>query len=239
MKERKFDGNADRDRAHPNGAARLVSSRPPAGDELPARWACPISRRAHHARGWRRPGASAAGEPPGLVAGERPVGSTAPVRLVTSKVVHRPYPHKLVDRERFDRALADAKAVGADERAPAHGGRSGGGDGDLGDLLVGRRPSGGAAARDRHPPGRGKGADREIVGEIQERKATLDEIRGKAAVRGELGAGRRAGASLDGTAVPKLPKRRRWRVDSGLDPDPRKAVGFAALERGPGSPRWL
>ena len=51
----------------------------------------------------------------GLVAGERPVGSTAPVRLVTSKVIHRPYPHKLVDRERFDRALADAKTVGADD----------------------------------------------------------------------------------------------------------------------------
>ena len=51
----------------------------------------------------------------GVVAGERPVGSTAPVRLITSKVVHRPYPHKLVDRERFDRTLADAKAVGADD----------------------------------------------------------------------------------------------------------------------------
>src|SRR5919107_4573395 len=51
----------------------------------------------------------------GVVAGERPVGSTAPVRLVTSKVVHRPYPHKLVDRERFDRALAEAKAGGADD----------------------------------------------------------------------------------------------------------------------------
>lgn len=51
----------------------------------------------------------------GVVAGERPVGSTAPVRLVTSKLVHRPYPHKVVDRERFDRALADAKEIGADD----------------------------------------------------------------------------------------------------------------------------
>jgi branched-subunit amino acid aminotransferase/4-amino-4-deoxychorismate lyase len=51
----------------------------------------------------------------GVVAGERPVGSTAPVRLLTSKLVHRPYPHKVVDRERFDRALADAKEAGADD----------------------------------------------------------------------------------------------------------------------------
>jgi 4-amino-4-deoxychorismate lyase len=51
----------------------------------------------------------------GPVVGERPVGSTAPVRLVTSKLVHRPYPHKVVDRERFDQALAQAKEAGADD----------------------------------------------------------------------------------------------------------------------------
>jgi branched-subunit amino acid aminotransferase/4-amino-4-deoxychorismate lyase len=51
----------------------------------------------------------------GVVAGERTVGSTAPVRLITSKLVHRPYPHKVVDRERFDRALAEAKEAGADD----------------------------------------------------------------------------------------------------------------------------
>jgi branched-subunit amino acid aminotransferase/4-amino-4-deoxychorismate lyase len=51
----------------------------------------------------------------GPVVGERPVGSCASVRLITSKLVHRPYPHKLVDRERFDRALAEAKEAGADD----------------------------------------------------------------------------------------------------------------------------
>src|ERR671924_1913711 len=51
----------------------------------------------------------------GVVAGERPVGSTAPVRLVTSKTLHRPYPHKVVDRGQFDRALAEAREVGADD----------------------------------------------------------------------------------------------------------------------------
>lgn len=51
----------------------------------------------------------------GPVVGERMVGSTAPVRLLTSKLVHRAYPHKVVDRERFDRALAEAKAAGVDD----------------------------------------------------------------------------------------------------------------------------
>ncbi len=51
----------------------------------------------------------------GVVTGERSVGSTAPVRLLTSKLVHRAYPHKIVDRERFDRALAEAKEAGADD----------------------------------------------------------------------------------------------------------------------------
>ena len=51
----------------------------------------------------------------GTVVGERTVGSTAPVRLIIPRVVHRAYPHKVVDRERFDRALAEAKEAGADD----------------------------------------------------------------------------------------------------------------------------
>jgi branched-subunit amino acid aminotransferase/4-amino-4-deoxychorismate lyase len=46
---------------------------------------------------------------------ERPVGSTAPVRLITSRVVHRPYPHKTTDRTQFEQAQAEARAVGADD----------------------------------------------------------------------------------------------------------------------------
>jgi branched-subunit amino acid aminotransferase/4-amino-4-deoxychorismate lyase len=137
----------------------------------------------------------------GLVAGERPVGSMAPVRLVTSKVVHRPYPHKLVDRERFDRALADAKAVGADDG-----------------LLV---TAGGQVAEtaiwgvfwweDGHVaappveigilPGVARARIAELVGEIRERKVTIDEVRALPmfvanAVRGVVPV-----ASLDGVAI--------------------------------------
>ncbi len=139
----------------------------------------------------------------GLVAGERPIGSLAPVRLVTSKVVHRPYPHKLVDRERFDRSLADAKAGGAD-------------DGLL--LTVGGQVAetaiwgvfwwedGQVAAPALEIgvlPGVARARIEELVGTIQERMATLDDIRGKSlfvanAVRGVIPV-----ASLDGAAVPE------------------------------------
>jgi branched-subunit amino acid aminotransferase/4-amino-4-deoxychorismate lyase len=140
------------------------------------------------------------------VAGERPVGSTAPVRLITSKVVHRPYPHKLVDRERFDRALADAKAVAAD-------------DGLL--LTVGGQVAETAIwgvfwwedGRVAAPaieigilPGVARARIGEVVGAIDERKVMLDEIRGRSlfvanSVRGVVPV-----ATLDGTAVPDSPE---------------------------------
>jgi branched-subunit amino acid aminotransferase/4-amino-4-deoxychorismate lyase len=142
----------------------------------------------------------------GVVVGERPVGSTAPVRLVTSKVVHRPYPHKLVDRERFDRALADAKAMGAD-------------DGLL--LTVGGQVAetaiwgvfwwedGKVAAPPMEIgilPGVARARIAEVVGDIQERKAMLDEVLARPlfvanSVRGVVPV-----TSLDGVEVPQAPE---------------------------------
>jgi len=46
---------------------------------------------------------------------ERPVGSTAPVRLILSKEVHRPYPHKTTERAQFERAADKARAEGGDD----------------------------------------------------------------------------------------------------------------------------
>ena len=139
----------------------------------------------------------------GVVVGERPVGSLAPVRLITSKVVHRPYPHKLVDRERFDRALAEAKAAGAD-------------DGLL--LTVGGQVAETAIwglfwwedGRVTAPPleigvlpGVARARITELVGEVHERTATVEEIRDKSpfvanAVRGVIRV-----ATLDGAVVPE------------------------------------
>jgi branched-subunit amino acid aminotransferase/4-amino-4-deoxychorismate lyase len=53
--------------------------------------------------------------PRGLKLDERPVGSTAPVRLTLASVTHRPYPHKTTDRAQFDRALEESRAAGADD----------------------------------------------------------------------------------------------------------------------------
>jgi branched-subunit amino acid aminotransferase/4-amino-4-deoxychorismate lyase len=46
---------------------------------------------------------------------ERPVGSRRPVRLVTARTPHVPYPDKTTDRAAFDEALGEAQAAGADD----------------------------------------------------------------------------------------------------------------------------
>jgi branched-subunit amino acid aminotransferase/4-amino-4-deoxychorismate lyase len=51
----------------------------------------------------------------GVELSERPVGSPDPVRLVTTRVVHQRYPYKTTDRAQFDRAMAEARAAGADD----------------------------------------------------------------------------------------------------------------------------
>jgi branched-subunit amino acid aminotransferase/4-amino-4-deoxychorismate lyase len=53
--------------------------------------------------------------PKGKSVTEREVGSMAPVRLATSAIVHRPYPHKTTERAQFDSALVEARRNGADD----------------------------------------------------------------------------------------------------------------------------
>lgn len=53
--------------------------------------------------------------PGDITRAERPVGSSAPVRLATSPVVHEPYRHKVVQRMQFDRTLELARQAGADD----------------------------------------------------------------------------------------------------------------------------
>ena len=142
----------------------------------------------------------------GVVAGERPVGSTAPVRLVTSKVVHRPYPHKLVDRERFDRALADAKAAGADDGLLLTAG------GQVAETAIwgvfwwedGRVAA--PALELGVLPGVARARIAEIVGQIVERKASLDEVKGRPLFVANAARGVVPVATLDGAAVPEAPE---------------------------------
>jgi branched-subunit amino acid aminotransferase/4-amino-4-deoxychorismate lyase len=51
----------------------------------------------------------------GVQESERPVGPADPVRLVTSRIVHQPYPHKTTARAQFDTALGEAQAAGAED----------------------------------------------------------------------------------------------------------------------------
>ena len=151
----------------------------------------------------------------GVVAGERPVGSTAPVRLVTSKVIHRAYPHKLVDRERFDRALADAKALGADDGVLL---TTGGQAAETAIWGLFWWEDGQVAAPPLEfgiLPGVARARIAEIVGEIQERKATPDEIRGRPlfvanSVRGVVPVATLDGVTIAGAAETEALAARSW-----------------------------
>jgi branched-subunit amino acid aminotransferase/4-amino-4-deoxychorismate lyase len=142
----------------------------------------------------------------GVVAGERPVGSTAPVRLITSKVIHRAYPHKLVDRERFDRALADAKALGADDGVLLTPG------GQVAETAIWGLfwwEDGKVAAPPLEfgiLPGVARARIVELVGEIEERKATPDEVRGRPLFVANSVRGIVPVATLDGAAIAAAPE---------------------------------
>ena len=53
--------------------------------------------------------------PRGKQVTEREVGPLHPVRLVTSRVLHQPYPHKVTERAQFAQAAAEAESAGADD----------------------------------------------------------------------------------------------------------------------------
>jgi branched-subunit amino acid aminotransferase/4-amino-4-deoxychorismate lyase len=139
----------------------------------------------------------------GLVAGERPVGSTAPVRLVTSKVIHRPYPHKLVDRERFDRALAEAKTSGADDGLLLTAGGQVAETAIWGifwweeDVLCAPALELGVL------PGVARARLAELVGEVAERRPVIEELQGRSLFVANSVRGVVVVASLDGQAVPE------------------------------------
>jgi branched-subunit amino acid aminotransferase/4-amino-4-deoxychorismate lyase len=142
----------------------------------------------------------------GPVAGERPVGSTAPVRLVTSKVVHRPYPHKLVDRERFDRALAEAKTVGADDGILI---TPGGQVAETAIWGVFWWDTGRLAAPPLELgilPGVARGRIEELVGQIAEQRVTPDELKGKSVFVANSVRGVVPVASIDGQPIAESPE---------------------------------
>jgi branched-subunit amino acid aminotransferase/4-amino-4-deoxychorismate lyase len=138
----------------------------------------------------------------GLQVSERLVGSTQPVKLVVSRVTHHSYPYKTVERAQFERALDGARGVGADDAllltpggyvAEAaifsilwwEDGQLCGPAFDLGIL-----------------PGVGRARLTELMGQVEERHATMAEILERPlflvnSVRGIVKV-----AAIDGKSVP-------------------------------------
>ncbi|MBA2626745.1 MAG: aminotransferase class IV [Gemmatimonadales bacterium] len=132
---------------------------------------------------------------------ERPIGATRPVRLVTSAVRHVPYPDKTTNRAPFDRARAEAEAAGADDGMMLV---AGGWVAETavwgvywweGDRLCAPPLELGllrSVARERV---------REVVGEIDERRAAPAELTSRAAFVANAARGVIHVASIDGVSV--------------------------------------
>jgi branched-chain amino acid aminotransferase len=142
----------------------------------------------------------------GVAVSERSVGSLEPVRLVTSSVAHRAYPHKTTSRAQFDRALEDARSAGAD-------------DGLL--LTVGGYVAETAiwglfwwedglisapALELGILPGVARARLAELVGGIAERRVQVEHLRGRALFVANAARGIIPVASLDGDRVSEDPQ---------------------------------
>ncbi len=143
--------------------------------------------------------------PRGLKVSERAVGGVEPVSLVRAQAVHRPYPHKTTERAQFERALAEARAAGADDAVLLTAG------GHLAECAIWGIFWWEAARLCAPPlalgilPGVARARLEELTGGIREVKATPADIEGRSllvanAVRGVVPV-----ASFEGRSVPQDP----------------------------------
>jgi branched-subunit amino acid aminotransferase/4-amino-4-deoxychorismate lyase len=139
----------------------------------------------------------------GVQVTERLVGSTAPVKLMASKVAHHSYPYKTTDRAQFDRALDAARSVGMDDALLLTPG------GYLAETAIWSvlwwedRELCGPAFDLGILPGVGRARITELAGKVEERHSTLRDLEGVPlflvnAVRGVVPV-----ASIGGVAVPE------------------------------------
>jgi branched-subunit amino acid aminotransferase/4-amino-4-deoxychorismate lyase len=114
----------------------------------------------------------------GVQVSERLVGSTAPVKLMVSRVAHHSYPYKTADRAQFDRALDAARAVGMDDALLL---TPGGFVAETAIYSVLWWEDGtlcGPAFDLGVLPGVGRARLTELVGRVEERHSSLEELRG-------------------------------------------------------------
>ncbi|HXE56580.1 MAG TPA: aminotransferase class IV [Gemmatimonadales bacterium] len=148
----------------------------------------------------------------GMRVSEREVGPVAPVRLVTSTVAHRPYPHKTTEREAFDRALEEARRQGADEALLLTP------DGLVAEASVwgvfwweGDRPAAPPLELG-ILPGVARARIAELMGGIVERRVAPGELRGRTIFLANAARGVVEVAEWDGNPVPRSPETERLRA---------------------------
>jgi branched-subunit amino acid aminotransferase/4-amino-4-deoxychorismate lyase len=114
----------------------------------------------------------------GMQVSERLVGAVAPVKLVTSRVAHHSYPYKTADRAQFDRALDAARPSGADDALLlTPGGYVA--ETSIYSVLWWEDKTLCAPALDLGVlPGVGRARLMELVGKVEERHSSLEELRG-------------------------------------------------------------
>ncbi len=139
----------------------------------------------------------------GVQVSERLVGSTAPVKLMISKVAHHSYPYKTADRAQFDRALDAARSGGMDDALLLTPG------GFVAETAIwsvlwweGRQLCGPAFDLG-ILPGVGRARLTELAGQIEERHATLQDLEGLPLVLVNAVRGVVPVATLDGLPVPE------------------------------------
>jgi branched-subunit amino acid aminotransferase/4-amino-4-deoxychorismate lyase len=113
----------------------------------------------------------------GVEVSEKLVGSTAPVKLIVSRVGHHPYPHKTTERAQFDRALDTARGAEADDALLL---TPGGfvAETSIFSVLWWEEGKLCAPAFDLGVlPGVGRARLAELVGQVEERHSTWKEIR--------------------------------------------------------------
>jgi branched-subunit amino acid aminotransferase/4-amino-4-deoxychorismate lyase len=138
----------------------------------------------------------------GMQVSERLAGPATPVKLVVSKVAHHSYPYKTTDRAQFDRALDAARAAGMDDALLLTPGGFVAETAIWSVLWWEDDQLCGPAFELGILPGVGRARVTEIVGKVEERRATMDDVQGRPlilvnAVRGVVPV-----ATLDGVPVP-------------------------------------
>jgi branched-subunit amino acid aminotransferase/4-amino-4-deoxychorismate lyase len=139
----------------------------------------------------------------GVQVSERLAGASTPVKLVVSRVAHHSYPYKTTERVQFDRALDAARSAGADDGLLLTPGGFAAETAIWSVLWWEDRQLCGPAFDLGILPGVGRARVTELVGQVEERHSTMEELRGLPlilvnAVRGVVSV-----ATLDGAPVPE------------------------------------